>query len=402
MQGHDPREFSEIQPLVPPPPERHGVVGTPIDLNEIALSIAGRYKKQPGGVDPEAATPSLQPFSTKLADDYSAKLTIDYGRSKDHPMNPASFTVQVFSDNASPPIVHVAKYRFNWPVGAMRDIACEELLPAFEALKSPSTAAAGLQLLKKAEEQGFVYQVHPTFIDPHLFPEVAEKIEGKSAKEALQILLKEFQINTESWGKTAKGLDHLLVELEAGESKLGRDERGLFLATTVARIDIFYQKDNGEWLKLREKFQRLQFEDGIPTIKERAVERTIGEKMLPYESGRQAALRGMAEELGVTGKLVKDSGMLSVVDFPSTCYPGLNHRVLFYDFEATLRREQYQPNRVHPTARDKDGKSPLIFAYEEIGSDKNIYFQWVYTEEGPKLNRGPVMKTPSAPGFDAA
>lgn len=325
---------------------------------------------------------SEEPHSFSYIDeDHSFRSQVTIGKSNSGKIESLSIEGSLASESGS--IEHNAQYRFGWPNGAMREVTYRELAPALADLESPVTFERGLARIRTLTSQGFIYEIHPHFIDPDLFPEISDKLKGPDDREALSDLLDAFGVEHRAWGHGSKTIDHLLEELQSGESKLGRDEQGLFVATTVARVDIYHCDKDGTWLHLEESFQRLHPEGEQPSILERQLEVTLGEKMYPYESGYEAAIRGMGEELSISGGLERTTGVLNAAETSSSAYPGLRLKRLFYDFCSVLDNEQYQANRVHQTETDKDGVSPLLYAYEEPGKDKTVYFAWVPATDKP-------------------
>lgn len=169
--------------------------------------------------------------------------------------------------------------------------------------------------------------------------------------------LEEAGIDTSKWGiGNAKTLEHLLKEIQEGESVLNKNENGEYLReVVVADSEIYYNSPDGKVYRLKEEKQ--VFKDGRE--RRRNLNGSVSEKMKSGEVPFDAILRGVREELGITGNIeLMDNGVEDIVlDSPS--YPGLKMRKVVYKFKINLTSEQFNPE-----------------GYIEKQEDKDTYFVW--------------------------
>ena len=171
-------------------------------------------------------------------------------------------------------------------------------------------------------------------------PQENEKaIEQRKAELAEK--LNSYHISLDQWGKgSAKTLDHLLEEIEAGETVLVEEQGELVRKLGFVGVIIYYEDGSGRY-KLREEKQA--FRDG--RIRTRPhLEGSVSEKMKPGEAPLEAVQRGLAEELAMKVdpdniKYLAEKKIVS--DSPS--YPGLNTHYFKYIFELTLPKERANP-----------------------------------------------------------
>ena len=182
------------------------------------------------------------------------------------------------------------------------------------------------------------------------------------ATDALRKQLADAGIDTSSWGTgQAKTLAHLQREIESGETILITGETGeLLRRVVVGGADIFYyQSPDGKKYRLKE--DRQVFKDGRE--RRRAFGQAVSEKMKPDEEPRSAMIRGIQEELGISGEIALSETGTDVQQVTSPSYPGLESEYIRHKFQATLVDEQFNP----------DG-------YIEKQSDKSTYFVWEEVE----------------------
>ena len=173
----------------------------------------------------------------------------------------------------------------------------------------------------------------------------------KNTKEDLKLYFKLLDFHAENWGVgTAKTLDHLVLEIDKGETRLN----GVFRAIRTVAIDVICDKQ-----KLREVCQ--VFSDG--RIRKREFEfGSVCEKLNGGETPLQGLWRGLEEELGIKYnsqirfKYIEEKTMI----FVSNSYPGLVTRNTQSRFRVKLPREFYR-----------------VDGYFERQSDKTTYFEWV-------------------------
>jgi 8-oxo-dGTP pyrophosphatase MutT (NUDIX family) len=186
-------------------------------------------------------------------------------------------------------------------------------------------------------------------------------LKGKSAKydtydlQGLRNYLTGHNIQVDNWGKgSAKTLEHLLKEINEGETVLVEKGDELLREIKVASITVLYEKD-GETYVLSEKEQ--VFSGG------RKRERTkpkgsLSEKFKSNEEPNAAAKRAIQEELGIVGdiNLTYDGEAVEIGE--SQSFPGLKTSYNLHRYTAKLTDKQYKPE------------------YVEEQDDKKTFFVW--------------------------
>ncbi len=173
--------------------------------------------------------------------------------------------------------------------------------------------------------------------------------------EDLKLTLSRYNIPIDQWGHgEAKTVEHLLREVQDGETLLVRDGERIVRQVSVAVIDVMYQEGNNKY-QLIEDHQ--EFKDG--RTRRRDIGGSIAEKLSPGELPLNTATRALKDELGIESQ-TKISTKGSEESFKqSPSYPGLNTKYVRHFFEAQLNQGQYNP----------DG-------YVERQPDKTTYFVW--------------------------
>jgi hypothetical protein len=179
---------------------------------------------------------------------------------------------------------------------------------------------------------------------------------GEFKREDVILLLERHNIPFASWGQGhAKTLEHLLKELESGESVLEEDESGeLLLKANIVDVEIFHTDRTGKRLKLVEEKQ--VFNDGRERKRDMP---GVAEKMKPGEKPEEAARRGILEELGINLRDVRYHSK-NEDTLESFSYPGLKRSSVFYRFSAELDSGEFKPE-----------------GYTEVQPDKVATFVWV-------------------------
>lgn len=175
--------------------------------------------------------------------------------------------------------------------------------------------------------------------------------------DALEKQLGDAGINTSSWGSDqAKTLVHLQAEIESGETILITKESGeLLRRVVVGSADVYYQSPDGKKFRLKE--DRQVFKDGRE--RRRGMEQAVSEKMRLNENPRDAMIRGIQEELDISGEIALSKIDTDIKRATSPSYPGLESEYIRHKFKAVLTDEQF----------NQDG-------YVEKQPDKSTYFIW--------------------------
>ncbi len=191
-----------------------------------------------------------------------------------------------------------------------------------------------------------------------------ERFERKSeiATDILKKQLEAAGINTAEWGTgQAKTLEHLQKEIESGETILVTGEKcELLRKVVVGGADIYYKSPDGKRYRLKE--DRQVFKDGRE--RRRDLGQAVSEKMKPDEDPKEAIIRGIQEELGISGEITLTEIGTDYQIITSPSYPGLQSQYIRHRFQAVLNEEQFNPN-----------------GYIEEQSDKSTYFVWEEVEE---------------------
>lgn len=146
----------------------------------------------------------------------------------------------------------------------------------------------------------------------------------------------------------AKRLENLLKEIKDGESKLGFNDKGeLIREVSKAVIDVVYTRKDGVQMRLFEEF----YENGHWISREpkgKVLKRGVQEKKLRKETFREAALRGLKEEMRITDLTSEEEQKLvhlfnSTDDRISKGFPGLKTNYYYSDFVFDLPDRFYRP-----------------------------------------------------------
>jgi hypothetical protein len=182
----------------------------------------------------------------------------------------------------------------------------------------------------------------------------------ESEKLRVTKLLKYHGVDTRVWGSgQAKTVEHLVTEILNSESMLIETEHGeLLRVVEIADATITFTEASGIVYKLTE--DRQEFADGRVRRRERLKDISLAEKVSPGEDPEQALLRGIDEELGITGKIqITGSPILEEKQVESLSFPGLNTQYRVHKFNLTISADSFVP----------DG-------YQEHQTDKTTYFIW--------------------------
>lgn len=173
-------------------------------------------------------------------------------------------------------------------------------------------------------------------------------------EEGLRKLLWHFQIYTENW---IKSVSSLFKEIKNGECILGIVDGKLHSRVNGVVIKCFYTNDQQEKFQLFEEKQ--VFNNG--QTRERG-HRFVAEKLKFDESPEQGALRGLAEELQISGPEVYVIPLLEenksdTIDSPD--YRGIQTTYSSYVFSCEIPDSHYKN------------------FYVEDQEDKQTFFSWV-------------------------
>lgn len=187
-----------------------------------------------------------------------------------------------------------------------------------------------------------------------MFP-FREKILEVKSPDQLDQILASHHIDVSTWGQSAtKTPTDLFGEINAGETVLAENRGQLVRNVSVANVTVYY-RDGDKKLRLIEEKQI--FANGESRY--RTMESSVSEKLKAGESPKNAAKRGVKEELGIEGDLSLKAKGKSERQQVSPSYPGVASKYTTFRFEAWLNNDQYRP----------DG-------YVEDDGKKRTYFVW--------------------------
>lgn len=170
--------------------------------------------------------------------------------------------------------------------------------------------------------------------------------------------LNEYSIPINEWGtKNAKTVQHLLNEIKDKECSIVDEDGKLVRYIEFVGVKVYYDDEDGNKWYLKE-FEQI-FKDG--RTRRRSMKSSVSEKMKSGEDPLESAVRGVAEELGITvqKEQLQDGKDISF-NGDSASYPGLQTKYKGYQFTMSLTKEQYNPE-----------------GYVEKQSDKSTYFKWM-------------------------
>ncbi|MBA3237967.1 MAG: NUDIX domain-containing protein [Parachlamydiaceae bacterium] len=174
-------------------------------------------------------------------------------------------------------------------------------------------------------------------------------------EEELKIWLNKFpNIKANEWIKSPLALYN---EIKNSECVFGLEEGKLYRRLDVVSVKCFHTNPNGQRFQIFEEKQ--VFKNGM--IRERG-NKYIAEKIQAGESPEQAAIRGLAEELHISGPNVQVVALSEENKFEkreSPTYKGIQCSYNTYSFSCEIS--------------DVDYKS----SYVEEQDDKSTVFSWV-------------------------
>ena len=162
-------------------------------------------------------------------------------------------------------------------------------------------------------------------------------------------------IDITKYGKgKAKTIEHLLREINEGETTLEEQDGRLVRSVRVLGVDVYHQFADGRQEHLKEEKQI--FHDGRE--RQRTLDWSLGEKLKPDELPNEVAgRRAIQEELGLSKGLTitKPDSNEKIRTQESSSYPGLESIYKFYRFIVTLDDSQYRTEGY--IEADEGGKS---------------------------------------------
>ncbi|MCA9350934.1 hypothetical protein KC874_04565 [Candidatus Saccharibacteria bacterium] len=196
---------------------------------------------------------------------------------------------------------------------------------------------------------------------------IPKEHQDESERFRITQLLKKHEVDIFSWGSyEAKTVEHLISEVLSGESQLLETDQGeLLRVLEVADGTITYTDSLGAVYKLTE--DRQEFADGRVRKREHLKDISLAEKVAPGEDPKQALLRGIDEELGITGDIyIVGNPTLDEKQVESPSFPGLKTQYRVHKYKLVIGSDSFNP----------DG-------YKEQQSDKTTYFIWDYCYSKP-------------------
>ncbi len=185
---------------------------------------------------------------------------------------------------------------------------------------------------------------------------------GKEIDDTLNIThtVKQLQgagIDITNWGKGGtKTVEQLHKEIQDEETILVQGERGeLLRKVIVGGGDIYYTSPEGKKYRLIEEKQ--VFANG--SERRRNLGHAVSEKLKHGEDIKEAMIRGISEELGISGDISLEEVKTHEEILSSPSYPGLRSQYILPEFKILLTQEQFKPE-----------------GYIETQSDKSTYFIW--------------------------
>lgn len=180
-----------------------------------------------------------------------------------------------------------------------------------------------------------------------------QQVSLSSQQDLDQLLAKFPDIDTGTW---IKSVSSLYNEVKTGECILEIEDGKLHRRVDIVSVKCFHTNDNGERFQLFE--ERQIFKNG--NTRERGY-KFIAEKLQLGESPEQAAIRGIAEELQISGPEVHVISLPEENTFErkeSSAYKGLQSSYNIYFFSCEISANHYKNT------------------YVEEQQDKSTFFSW--------------------------
>jgi hypothetical protein len=173
----------------------------------------------------------------------------------------------------------------------------------------------------------------------------------------LKKLLDCYQINTDIWTESGSSVSSLYDEVKAGDCTLEIKDGKLHSRVNGAVIKCTYTDNEGNRYQIFEEKQVFQ----TGKIRNRG-HRFISEKIRFCETPEEGALRGLAEELQISGPEIRlipqfDENKCDTIDSPY--YKGIQATYNSYVFSCEIPHSHYRER------------------YVEKQEDKTTHFSWV-------------------------
>lgn len=176
-----------------------------------------------------------------------------------------------------------------------------------------------------------------------------------NSQSELNNLLYQHQIDPTKWIKTPQ---NLFKEVQERDCILGLEDGQLHRKVQVAHIKCFYTNNHGEKLQLKE--DRQVFKNG--NVRERGFQ-FVAEKIQFGEPPKDAALRGLSEELQIFGPDIDVVPLEEENIFErrasSNTYVGIASSYQVYVFKCDIPHNHYRDS------------------YVEVQEEKQTFFSWM-------------------------
>lgn len=173
-----------------------------------------------------------------------------------------------------------------------------------------------------------------------------------SVDQLKEMLSKYPEIKTNTW---VKGLSDLFTEIKEGECVLNLTPEGIDRCVNVVAVKCFHTNHKNEQFKLVE--QKQFFKNGITRSRDHD---HLAEKLQSCESPMEAAVRGLQEELKLSGLDIKpEESTLVVKESPS--YAGIKSMYKIFNFSCEIFSDKYRSFYLEKQ-KDKD----TLFVWSKV------------------------------------
>ncbi len=163
----------------------------------------------------------------------------------------------------------------------------------------------------------------------------------ESITETLNSQLKNAGINTSAWGRLhTKTVEQLQKQIEDGETVLIKDKDGRLLRKVDwVSADVYYISKDGKRYRLKEEKIVLKNKYEF----HRDLDGAVSEKIKKGGNPDSTLVRGINEELGISGTISSNYIGLTERTIDSPSYPGLLAKFTIYKYNVELNDEQFNP-----------------------------------------------------------